>query len=55
MKRIRVRVFRGGAWFYGGDGGARCAYHGWRMPGYQGGIGFRYCFSPSFVIKRKDK
>ena len=47
---MKLKLIRGGAWD-GIAGLARCAY---RNPGYQlDNLGFRCCFSPSFVIKRK--
>ena len=53
LKLIRVRVFRGGAW-NDDDRLARCACRYRGMPGVRHfDVGFRCCFSPLFVIKRK--
>jgi len=54
VKRVRVRVFRGGAWnLIARD--ARCAYRDWYNPGNRYySLGFRCCFSPSFVIKNES-
>jgi len=54
VKLVRLRI-RGGAW-YGDAWLARCAYRGRFDPGFRFSLlGFRCCFSPFFVIKRKAR
>jgi len=53
---MKVKLYiSGGAWYYD-DWCARCAYRNKNTPGNRDlDVGFRCCFSPSFVIKRKIK
>jgi len=56
MKFKRIRGVRsGGAWLFV-DRGARCTVRSRYTPGLRDDfLGFRCCFSPFFVIKRKVK
>jgi len=54
---MKFKRIRGGAWYIDGRIAywyARCACRGRLTPGCRcGDVGFRCCFSPLFVIKRK--
>jgi len=55
---MKFKRTRGGAWgaWYSDGRYARCAVRYRDTLGYQcNGVGFRCCFSPFFVIKRKAR